>query len=227
MTGVRHLRATVGLAAVGLAGGALLLAPPASAAIKDGPAAGQVLTAHGSTTITATYEGSGRLELVDPAGQTVREARGATLLSEGTLSVVLDTACPAEPADGCVPSAPGANGRWLVRQTGSQAEQREFFLRIGGTPPSDVTAALDERTVTVRWKPGPEPDVTGFRVTDVADPSITKPVGKDACVEGTCTTTIAYPPRRPASGPSPSARCGRAAWRASPTSVGRRPRPVA
>lgn len=165
-------------------------APGAWAALAEGPAADEVIGSHEARTITADFDlgSSNRLEVVDPSGEVVLAADRP---DDGQLRLLLKTACPTDPGEACAEGLPGANGRWLVRQSGvSGGEEIPFFLRIGGAAPADVTATLDGRTATVSWAPSREPDVVGW---DVGDGAGNQRVTPEACDDTRCSTTFGYP----------------------------------
>lgn len=188
---MRGFRRAVLAGAVLAASAGLLLPSSASAAIQEAPEPDAVLAAHEARTITASYSGvASRLEIVNPAGEVVASVEGGPTAEPATLSLLLKTRCPADPGEACESGLPGANGRWLARQLLSDADERPFFLRIGGLPVTEVAAIREGRTVTVRWTPGPETDVTGWAV---GDGEAEQRVTPEACAEGSCTTTFTYP----------------------------------
>ncbi|HVM27651.1 MAG TPA: hypothetical protein VM433_08265 [Mycobacteriales bacterium] len=174
-------------------------AAPASAGIAEGPAAGEVVGVHSALRITASSAVSS-LELVDPAGVVIPAAERTE--GDRRPTILLKTACPLDPGTACGSGQVGANGQWLIRagrgvEPQDAAEDRPFFLRIGGAAVTDVGAVLTERTARVTWRPGPEPDVTFWSVSDGADQA--HRAFPAACADGVCSTTFDYPAS--ASGP--------------------------
>ncbi|HWH29218.1 MAG TPA: hypothetical protein VNU26_09700 [Mycobacteriales bacterium] len=195
-------RSVAALVGAALGCGALLgTAVPASAGVVEGPAKDAVIGTHGSYRIVSESPLS-TMELVGPGGAPVvpsdrDQATGRPVL-------VLDTDCREAPQPECAGAPVVANGRWLIRITGAGAEERPFFVRIGGLPVRELAASLEGRTATVRWKPGPEPDVTAWQVFD--DHGAVKQVraprdeaGAIACPEAGCSVVFEYPAT--ASGP--------------------------
>ena len=196
---MRSLRARCVLIVAVLAAAPLaLLGTGASAAIVEAdPAEGQAVAAHGAyrftsdlapeplREVTMRITGPGQPPLVVAGG---RDAQGRP-------TVLLKTRCPSDPGDACAAGGLAPNGPYTVVEEESglrgRTSQRSFFLRIGGDPVPDLRATLAERTATVTWRPGPEPDVTSYAVAD--DRGARQTVARSACsAEGVCSATFAY-----------------------------------
>ena len=186
------------LASAGLSCLLAAAAPTATAAIVEPtPAEGAVVGAHAELRFTSDSRNLvGQPDAVMRIDGPGEFAAAGTPNEQGFSSVVLDTRCPGEPCGQPVP-----NGPYVVVEDriGDQDATRRFSVRIGGLPVPEVTGTLEGRTVTVRWKPGPEADVTGWQVADDQGTVKTVPAPRNeagalACPEAGCSVAFEYPP---------------------------------
>ena len=174
---------------------AALLVPAAPASAAGGitsPGAGEVVTADAVVPVRAVVEGPAaepsELTLQEPGAADPQVVAVSTSPSGGELAYDLDTSCVRAV---CTSPAPARNGTWTVRLDGAASDERTFELRIPPAAPTGVAAARSESGVLVRWRLGPEPDLTGYAVRDPSGAVVRDGIGTDACdVEGRCSVEV-------------------------------------
>lgn len=202
MTGVQ--RASGGIAARSLWAGALVLplsgvlllaaGPPARAAVTA-PGNGAVIVAHDTFEISADYESplDSQLRLTAPgADQSVLLDEGNPLRSRN-LTYSFDTLCWDGTPNPCSTDRPAPNGDWTVQQVsgGTPTRTSSFRLRIPARSATDVVAdGSVPQKVSVSWRHGREPDLTGFAVFD--GEKRVKTLERDDCTGGKCATVLDY-----------------------------------
>lgn len=88
--------------------------------------------------------------------------------------------------------APRRNGKWtLTLKNGNASLTRVFYTSVAPGTPTELTAqGTGASQVDLTWKyAGTEPDLQGF---EISDGTSTTKIGNDACVGGSCATTVYY-----------------------------------
>jgi hypothetical protein len=197
--------------AVGLLAPVLALAAPAHAAssVSATPAS---VTQHGQVTLNGTLEwdgpsaGRAQLRLAAPGGPASPVATADSGQDPRVVAFTIGTApCAPEGSALCERGNVVPNGRWAVELwevqrsldgVDRQVANASLFIDIPAGTPQEVTAVLDDRTVTVTWARGVgpeqklvEPDVV-WRVDDGDGRSVL--ARPSDCDGATCRAVFAY-----------------------------------
>ena len=116
------------------------------------------------------------------------------VLTGGDLGYDLQSRCARYPgSDPCSTPVVAANGVWTLGLQGGQTARREFVIAVPATVPTAVTAAaVDPRTVMLRWPRGAEPDVR-WTVLEGGAPLVSNLDPALVCSSEECEARISYP----------------------------------